>query len=179
VKRLLLFAFVTIFASIAAATTVRPMSIEDLTSGATTIVEGQASDSWSGWNPQHTLIYTFTRFRVSRTLKGTADQTVLVKQLGGNAGGYTQKVAGVRALQPGDSSVLFLRPSESRDGTLVIVGLMQGNFRIEREARTGRTVVTNGVADVHEMNANGISEYRGAKMSLQQLEARVRKVAGE
>jgi len=77
VKRLLLFAFVTIFASIAAATTVRPMSIEDLTSGATTIVEGQASDSWSGWNPQHTLIYTFTRFRVSRTLKGTADQTVL------------------------------------------------------------------------------------------------------
>ena len=163
--------------SIAAATTVKPMSIEDLTAAASTIVEGQATQSWSAWNPQHTLIYTFTRVRVSKTLKGSADETLLVKQLGGSAEGYTQKVAGVHPMRTGDDAVLFLRPSEARDGTMVIVGLMQGNFRIEREARTGAAVVNNGVADVHQSSSNGTTEYRGEKLTLSQLEALVRKAA--
>ena len=165
-------------ALVAGATTVKPMSIEDLTSAASSIVEGQATVSWSAWNPQHTLVYTFTRFRVSKTLKGEPDATVTVKQLGGSAGGYTQKVAGVHPMRTGDSAVLFLRPSEARDGTMVIVGMMQGNFCIERETKTGAPVVNNGVADVHQSSSTGVTQYRGAKMTLRQLEANVRKAAG-
>jgi hypothetical protein len=159
------------------ATTVKQMSIDDLTSAASAIVEGQATDSWSAWNPQHTLIYTFTRVRVAKTLKGSADSTVMVKQLGGSAGGYTQKVAGVHPMRTGDTSMLFLRPSEAHDGTMVIVGLMQGNFHIEKESRSGVAVVNNGAGDVHQSSGTDVTEYRGAKLTLRQLEARVRKVA--
>ena len=174
-----LFPVILLFAALATATTVKPMSIEELTSAATNVIEGQAVDSTSIWNPQHTLIYTFTRVRVSKTLKGKSDDIITIKQLGGHAGGYTQKVAGVHAMQAGDYSVLFLRPSEARDGTMVIVGLMQGNFRIERQAKTGSVVVNNGVGDVHQSMATGVSDFRGAKLTLRQLETRVRKAANE
>lgn len=177
-KRLLIMPFL-LLAAVAFATTVKPMSIEDLTSQASTIVEAKATESWSAWNPQHTLIYTFTRVRVAKTLKGKPDETMLIKQLGGSAGGYTQKVAGVHPMMVGDESVLFLRPSEARDGTMVIVGLMQGNFRVERESTTGSVVVNNGVAEVHQSNGGGITRYQGAKLTLRQLEARVRKAANE
>jgi hypothetical protein len=161
------------------ATTVKPMSIEDLTAASSAIVEGQATDSWSLWNPQHTLIYTFTKVRVSKTLKGSASDTVLIKQLGGSAGGYTQKVAGVHPMRTGDSSVLFLRPSEARDGTMVIVGLMQGNFHLEKEARTGSAVVNNGANDVRQSSAGAVAEYRGAKLTLRQLESQIRKAVAQ
>ena len=174
-KRALALILVLLCAAISPATTVKPMSIAELTAAASMIVEGQATESWSAWNPQHTLIYTFTRVHVSKTLKGTNDGTVLLKQLGGNAGGYTQKVAGVHPMMSGDQAVLFLRPSEAHDGTVVIVGLMQGNFRIEREAKSGAVVVNNGVDDVQQSTTTGVTEYRGAKLTLQQLEARVRR----
>lgn len=173
-KRLLALT-ILLLVGLASATTVKPMSIEDLTTAASTVIEGKATESWSAWNPQHTLIYTFTRVRISKTLKGNNDGTILLKQLGGSAGGYTQKVAGVHPLMTGDQAVLFLRPSEARDGTMVIVGLMQGNFHIEREAKSGSVVVNNGVNDVHQSTATGVTEYRGAKLTLKQLEARVRR----
>ncbi|MGZ4789045.1 MAG: hypothetical protein ACXVZV_13185 [Terriglobales bacterium] len=168
-----------LIAMVATATTVKPMTVEELTSSATTIVEGQVTDSWSTWNAQHTLIYTFTHVRVAKTLKGKSEETITVKQLGGSAGGYTQKVAGVHPMRTSDNAVLFLRPSEARDGTMVVVGLMQGNFRVERDARSGTVVVDNGVADVHQSTPTGVSDYRGAKLTLRQLEARVRQAANE
>jgi|SRR3954452_7325198 hypothetical protein len=172
-------AILLLFGILAAATTVKPMSIEDLTAASSSVVVGQAAESWSTWNVQHTLIYTFTRFHVTRSLKGSADQVITVKQLGGSAGGYTQKIAGVHPMRSGDAAVLFLRPSEAKDGTMVIVGLMQGNFRLERDTRTGATVVNNGVADVHASSSTGVSDYRGSKLTLGQLETRVRKGTNE
>ena len=175
-----LFVLLTMFFAIAAsATTVKPLTIEELTAAASMVVEGQAAESWSAWNTQHSLIYTFTRIRVTRSLKGQPLETVLLKQVGGSANGYTQRVAGVNPMKPGDLSVLFLRPSGANDGTMVIVGLMQGDFRIEREATTGSTVVNNGVGDVHQSSTQGVTQYRGAKMTLRQLEARVQRAVNE
>ena len=171
---------VAIFAAIAAsATTVKPLTIEELTATASMVVEGQATETWSTWNTQHSLIYTFTRIHVTKTLKGTSAETVLVKQMGGTANGYTQRVAGVSPMRPGDLSVLFLRPSGANDGTMVIVGLMQGDFRVEREATTGSTIVNNDVSGVHQTSTQGVTQYHGAKMTLRQLEARVLKAANE
>ncbi len=159
------------------ATMVRPMSVEELTSEATTIIEGQAAETWSSWNAVHSRIYTFTRVRVSKTLKGTQTDTVVVKQLGGSADGYTQHVSGVRAMQTGEDALLFLRPSEARDGTMIVVGLMQGQFRYSRDAKTGSTVVNNGVMGAEEMQSSSgkVQPYRGSALTLEQLEARVKK----
>lgn len=159
------------------ATTIRPMSVEDLTRSANFVVEGRAVDAWSDWNAERTVIYTYTRFAVSRSLKGSPASSIVVKQAGGVKDGLKQTLFGVRHFQVGENAVLFLRPSEMPDGTLVVVGLMQGNFRMIRSA-SGQTLVANGVADAHAMTSNGkITAFSGSNLTLEQLESRVRKAA--
>lgn len=178
----MLIALVCMAACIAQATMVKPMSVEELTSEASTVIEGQAVETWTSWNATHSRIYTFTRVRVSKTLKGSPSETVVVKQLGGSADGYTQHVSGVRAMQTGEDALLFLRPSEAHDGTMVVVGLMQGHFRFARDTQTGSTIVNNGVMGAEEMQSNSrtVRPYRGSALTLAQMEARVKKaVEGE
>ncbi|MGZ4838903.1 MAG: hypothetical protein ACXVZR_10165 [Terriglobales bacterium] len=160
----------------AMATTVIPMSVEELTRAASQIVEARALSARSEWNQQHSLIYTYTTFQVTRGLKGAAAQTITVKQLGGSAGGYTQKVSGVHHAQPGEEALLFLRPSEAGDGTYVVVGLIQGNFRVFR-ASNGEATVSNGIGGAHALAREGgrVTEFTGAAMPLGQAEARIQR----
>ncbi len=125
---------------------------------------------------EHSLIFTYTRFQVARALKGQAPAAIVVKQPGGSAEGYTQKVAGVRHWRSGDQAVLFLRPIQESDGTLEVTGLMQGNFIVHKNA-TGETIVSNGVPDVsaYQASSNAVTQYRGSGMRLDELESRVRK----
>lgn len=167
---------VALISAIAAGTTVVPLSVEKIAAASAHVIEGTAGESWSQWNPQHTLIYTYTRFHVSRTLKGSVPPTVIVRQLGGSAEGYTQHVAGVRHWRQGEQSVLFLHPSEGNDGTLSVTGLMQGNFALYR-APSGAIMVTNGMPGVsaYQPSTNAVSAYQGNVMRLDELESRVQK----
>jgi hypothetical protein len=164
--------------SLLCATTIVPVSVERLTRESSHIVEGQATESWSQWNPQHSLIFTYTRFQVARALKGQVPVTIVVKQPGGSAEGYTQKVAGVRHWRSGDQAVLFLRPSQERDGSLEVTGLMQGNFLVHK-SDTGETMVSNGVPEVsaYQASSHAVTQYRGSGMRLDELESRIQKVA--
>lgn len=160
----------------ASATTIVPMSIEELTRASSSVVEAHALRSWTSWNPQHTLIYTYTTFRVSRTLKGGAENEVTVKQPGGTADGYTQKVSGVRQFQEGEDTLLFLRPSVAADGSQVVVGLMQGNFRVAHMV-TGEALVSNGVGEAQQYDRGRIQTFTGSSMRLADAEARIAKAA--
>jgi len=165
------------------ATTLVPMSVERLTDISSDVVVAHAKRSWSEWNAQHTMIVTYTEFAVDSQLKGSAAATITVKQPGGSAEGYTQRVAGVRPWSAGESAVLFLRPAPSKDGTLVVSGLMQGDFRVRRSA-SGTVMADNGVeaatnspnADVESFNASSrsVAPYTGNRMSLDELQQRVR-----
>ena len=129
--------------------------------------------SWTTWNPQHTVMYTFTEFAVAQRLKGTAPQTIVVKQMGGHADGLIQRVSGLRYFQDGESALLFLRPSAARDGSHVVVGMMQGNFRVWTEAN-GRRMASNGIAGVQSLEKGEVQTFGGAAMELSRLEARIR-----
>lgn len=169
---LLLFACATV----TSATTVVPMSVEELTRASATVVEAHARRSWTSWNAQHTLIYTYTSFQVSRTLKGKPPNVVTVKQPGGSADGYTQKVSGVRHFQEGEDALLFLRPSMAADGTQVVVGLIQGNFRVARTA-AGETLVSNGVVEAQQYDGGRVQPFTGSAMRLEDVEARIARAA--
>src|SRR5438270_13261941 len=127
--------------SFASPTTVIPMSVEKLVGGSSHVVEATAVQAWSEWNPQHTIIFTYTKFQVTRRLKGQAPTAIIVKQLGGSTGGYTERVAGVRHWRSGEQAVLFLRPSQDQDGTLEGTGRMQVYFMV-RQAPSGDTRVS-------------------------------------
>ena len=172
--------YVLTFSCLISATTIVPTSVEELTGNSSHVVEALAAESWARWDSQHRFIYTYTRFQISASLKGNPPSDVVVKQLGGSAEGYTQKVAGVRGWAPGERAVLFLRPSMEKDGSFEVTGLMQGNFRI-RASSTGETLVSNGVQGVssYQASSGGITKFRGNQMRLEELESRVRRTAGK
>lgn len=159
--------------TVCGATTVIPMSVDQLTRASQDVIEGTAVRSWTNWNPQHTIMYTYTEFTVGRRLKGNAPQSVVVKQMGGHADGLIQRVAGLRYFQDGESALLFLRPSAARDGSQVIVGMMQGNFRVWT-ASNGRRMASNGVSGVQSLERGQVRTFGGTALDLTQLEARVR-----
>lgn len=160
------------------ATTVVARSVEELAARSSHVVVGRAVRTWSLWNTEQRVVFTYTEFAVERSLKGSAPTTVTVKQLGGHANGVIQKVAGVRQFQLGEAAVLFLRPSDQPDGTMAVTSLMQGHFRMKKRD-DGEIVVSNGISGASQLNRREgtVSPYRGSEMTLKQLEERVRKVA--
>jgi hypothetical protein len=177
-KLVVLFAIALLAAAVVAprllATSIVPMSVEELTARAQLVVEGRALEQWSQWDNNEHLIYTYTRFAVTQRLKGEAADSVVVRQMGGTAGGYTQIVSGVHHWQAGDEAVLFLRPSVANDGSLAVVGLVQGNFRMTRAG--GAVTASNGVPAVSMSTGVGVSTFTGSRMPLTELEQRVRRV---
>ena len=173
-KRITATIAILLVTSFGFSTTVVPMSVERLTQASTHVVVGHAVRSWSEWDPQHTQIFTYTRFHVLTALKGTTPGEIIVKQMGGRAGGYEQKVAGVRHLASGEQAVLFVHPSQAADGTLVITGLMQGNFRIVASQK-GEVMATNDVSGVNQLAADvsAVEHYVGSRMPLTTLESLV------
>jgi hypothetical protein len=164
-----------VLASLVRATTVRPTSVERLAHSASLIVEARAQDSWAQWNPEHTIIFTYTKFQVVRVLKGDATQRIVVKQPGGEAPPYAQRIPGVRPFQAGEDALLFLLPSPSGDGTLIVAGLLQGNFRVYRTPG-GEMWSSNDVAGVEEIQHDGsLHGFHGTNLPLAELESRIRK----
>ena len=158
------------------ATTVIPMDVEKLASLSTHIVEARAIEMTSQWNADHTLISTYTRFQVTRTLKGQTPATIMVRQLGGTVDGVSQRVAGVHQWRLGEEALLFLQPSSIPDGALVVTGLMQGNF-LMRHTPQGVTYVSNGMPEASEYHAatGEVNQYRGSSLRLEELESRIQK----
>jgi hypothetical protein len=172
--RALLFGAAFLVATLAFATTVIPMSVEELTKSAEHVVQARAIEQWSAWAPDHGLILTYTRFQLLSTMKGGLPATFVVKQMGGRVGEQRTHVAGIRYFNSNDEAVLFLHPAAEKDSTYVIAGLMMGNFHVDRSS--GTALVSNGVPDVHAFSTvtHSVSSYQGSKMTLDELQTRVR-----
>src|SRR5262249_21744048 len=67
--------------------------------------------------------------------RGACGASVTVRQLGGELGGRGTAVEGAARFAAGDEVLLFLRPRS--DGTFAPVGMVQGVFRVERDAGGG------------------------------------------
>jgi len=176
-KKLMSLAALFVMCALAAATTIVPLSVNELTRYSSDVVEAQAVSAYSEWNPQHTLIFTYTTFSVERALKGQAPQSITVKQIGGQIGKDSVRVAGVRYFHAGDRSVLFLQ--QSADGTYGITGMIQGDFRIRREM-SGEEFASNGIVGpgVHTLGEGSSAEvYSGGRFRVSELESAVKEMS--
>jgi hypothetical protein len=129
------FAAVLIAASAFATTLVR-MSLAQLTQAATEIVRGHVTSQQTAWNPRHTRIYTYTTFALEQTYKGNPPSSLVVQQPGGTVGNVHVFVAGTIQFHPQSSYVLFLERSAADSSKFLPVGMMQGAYRIYRDAGT-------------------------------------------
>ena len=127
--------------SSALATTLKRMSIADLSRAAHTVVRARCVTNSTRWDAGE--IWTFTTFDVEETWKGSAPAPITVRILGGSAGNLTSTVSGVPRFSPGEELILFLERTPAQDFS--IVSWVQGTFRIHSRT-TGEEIVTQDTA---------------------------------
>jgi len=118
-----------------------PRTLADLGSGSQVIFVGRCEAVSSHWNEDHTLIFTTSRIRVSRALKGEPGSTFAVEELGGTVGATTLHVSGVPRFTMGEDVLLCAHRTPL--GRWETFGAAQGKFEIARDER-GRVWVDNG-----------------------------------
>jgi hypothetical protein len=128
--------------SSALATTLKRMSVADLSRAAHTVVRARCATSSARWDAGE--IWTFTTFDVEETWKGSAPAQITVRLLGGSAGNFTSTVSGVPRFSPGEELILFLERTPAQDFS--IVSWMQGTFRIGLNGTTGEETITQDTA---------------------------------
>jgi hypothetical protein len=124
------------------ATTLKRMSLPDLSRAAHTIVRARCVANSTRWDTGE--IWTFTTFDVEEIWKGSAPAQITVRLLGGKSGNLTSTVSGVPRFAPGEELVLFLERTPAQDFS--IVSWMQGTFRIARNRTTDEEIVTQDTA---------------------------------
>lgn len=139
------------FAGPAQAASVRPLTLDQLIDQSTTVIEATAVANRSERDEKTGFIVTYTTFAVKDVLKGTAEKTHVIKQIGGAlpAEGMGFKVSGIPKFTEGQDYVVFLA-GVSSIGFSSPIGLGQGRFIVTRGADGAK--VTNG-RDFRSMTA--------------------------
>jgi hypothetical protein len=119
------------------ATTLRQLSLDDMTLKSTAIVRGKVQQTESIL--RGSVVYTFYRVQVSEQWKGSQTAQIDFAVLGGTAKGITQAYSGAPELTSGQEYILFLWTS--RGGLTQIIGLSQGAFNLTPSA-AGDAMVT-------------------------------------
>jgi len=125
-----------LIAASASATTLVRMSLAQLTQASTEIIRGHVVSQQTLWNPQHTRIYTYTTLALDQTYKGNPPSFPVVQQPGGTIGKVRVFVAGTVQFHAQASYMLFLERSGADPSKFLLVGMMQGAYRIYRDAET-------------------------------------------
>ena len=123
-------------AASASATTLVRMSLDQLAEASTEIIRGRVISQETRWNPSHTRIYTYTTFALDQTYKGNPPSSLVVQQPGGKIGNVQVFVAGTIQFHAQTGYVLFLERSPADPSKFLPVGMMQGAYRIYRDAKT-------------------------------------------
>jgi hypothetical protein len=136
--RTLLFAVIVavLMAGAASATTLVRMSLDQLAEASTEIIRGRVVGQQTLWNPEHTRIYTYTTLALEQTYKGNPPSLLVVQQPGGKVGNVHVFVAGTIQFHAQTGYVLFLERSAADPSKFLLVGMMQGAYRIYRDAKT-------------------------------------------
>jgi uncharacterized repeat protein (TIGR02543 family) len=120
----------------ATATTVVPLTEQDLAEQAVAIVIADVLSIASHWDPAQRQVFTHVGVRLHEVLKGDiADTELTLKQLGGVAGGAQSWILGSPQFRRGEKVLLFL--GQNADGTLRVAHLYQGKFTILADEATG------------------------------------------
>lgn len=123
-------------AGAACGTTLVRLSLDQLTQASSDVLQAHVVSQVSQWNPAHTEIVTFTTVTVDQNVKGNTPSTIVVKQLGGTVGHLHVNVPGTVHFFPAAKYMLFLQRAPSQASAYLLVGMMQGAYRIYRDPIT-------------------------------------------
>lgn len=107
------------------------LSFDQVAREATYVVRGTLGQTWSAWDDAHEVIYTYSTIRVHRYFgETTGPDTLIVREVGGRADGYTQEAIGFPALREGEEVVLMLSKWEG-SADYRVHGFNQGKYLVK------------------------------------------------
>jgi hypothetical protein len=111
------------------ATTMVPLSFEQLVDASDDIVKGQVTEVWTERDIATGMIWTHAQIEVKTVLKGEDElQVLIVEQPGGSWGSSETTIDGVARFSVGEEGYFFVEHLDS--GRSVPVGMFQGKFNI-------------------------------------------------
>jgi len=126
---------------------------DDVARGAGVVVRGTLGPVTSAWDDNHEVIYSTARIDVSRYFAGEGPRTLVVREVGGTVGDYTQEAIGFPTLREGQEVVLFLaRWDDSSDWR--IHDYTQGKYLV-RNIGGKETLLLDPVTQGHERAIGG------------------------
>ena len=155
------------------ATTVVPLSFEQLVNESSAVVFGRVADVRSQWTADRRFIESVVSIEVLKGMKGGAGETLAFTVPGGQVGRYLNVIPGAPVFAPGDLAVFFLTTRGPR--LPVTTGLTQGIYRVRRDASSGALLVMPPIVDTTGPIVRG--DVRRKPLSLAAFEGTVRAVA--
>jgi hypothetical protein len=119
------------------------------------IVRGTLGQTWSAWDDERQVIYTYATIRVNRYFgELTGPDTLVVREVGGLVDGYRQEAIGFPVLREGEEVVLMLSQWEGSNDYR-IHAFNQGKYLVKN--RGGMDVL---VEDPHKQGDERLSRPR-------------------
>lgn len=125
------------------ATSVLPISLQQLSTKATLIFYAEVTNNQVKQDEQSGYVATFTEFKIIQSIKGNVGISHTIKQIGGydEASERRLHIPGVPDFQKGNQYVVFL-PEKSALGFSSPLGLHQGQFHVL--THNDEPIVSNG-----------------------------------
>lgn len=145
-------------AGTSSATSLLPISLENLSTRANTVFYAEVISNESKLDPQSGQIATYTEFRVIEAIKGHTEATHTIKQIGGYDKNSKRKlqIHGVPRFDVGKEYIVFL-PKASSLGFCSPIGLYQGSFSVATV--DGEKIVRSGKDLSQQHSTPALSRY--------------------
>ncbi len=124
--------------SSARATTLAPLSHDQLVDAAEIIVQGRVAEVWTELDDGG-MVWTKAMIDVDRVLKGDADSTIVVSEAGGQYGEQVTMVASAARFDVDEELILFA--SHRGQGRIQPIGLSTGKFTIRQDPYARQDIV--------------------------------------
>jgi hypothetical protein len=155
------------------ATTVVPLTFEQLVKESQAVIYGRVADVRSQWTDDRRFIQSVVTVEILRGMKGSAAESIAFTIPGGQVGRYLNVIPGAPTFVTGDLAVFFLTAQGAR--LPVTTGLTQGIYRVQRDASSGQMLVVPPVVGTTGRIVRG--DVRRKPVPLATFEATVRGLA--
>jgi len=173
-RSLAVVCFFTVLVASVDATTVVPLSFEQLVNASSAVVYGRVADVRPQWTADRRFIETVVSVDVIRGMKGAPGESIAFTVPGGQVGRYLNVIPGAPVFAAGDLAVFFLTAHGAR--MPVTTGLTQGIYRVQRDEASGSMLVAPPVLDAAGPIVRG--DVGRKPVSLAAFEGSVRAISG-
>src|SRR5262245_20543011 len=128
-----------LFLASAEATTVAPLTFEQLVNESSSVVYGRVTDVRAQWTDDRRFIESVVSVEILNGMKGSARESMPFTVPGGQVGRYLNLIPGAPVFTRGDLAVVFLKAHGPR--LPVTTGFTQGVYRVKRDSVSGDLLV--------------------------------------